>query len=226
MLPSRHELLVISASTFHQRRCYTTIIMGSTATESSSTPAYTTLSQPIKGSPPPVIVFFSFLDPGSYDWATKKTVASHIRKCLPAGTEVHRYHVSSTDKSGWDFGSELTRAWAVAEHLRVDDKMIGPLFERVFKEKTVIDFEGIREVFWRDGGIDKLLFDRTWTDATVVAAAKYQDALTRDLPRGKLPCILVNGRTVIGGDEIQHMCDDDDFGPKVGQLVRNLLDRH
>jgi hypothetical protein len=190
---------------------------------SADTPTYNTLSQPLQGSPPPVIVFFSFFNQNSYHWATQKNVTSNIRKALPSGTEVHRYHVSH-DNSGWNFGQELTRAWAVAAHLQVDDKMIVPLFEKVLKEKIVIDLEGIREIFWRDGGIDKIRFDQAWTDSAVTAEAKYQDELTRDLPREKLPCIVIRGQQVIDGNEIQHMADDDEFGAKVGQLVRQLLD--
>jgi protein dithiol oxidoreductase (disulfide-forming) len=197
--------------------------MGSLGPERSSSPTFFKLPQPLKGSPPSVIVFFSFLDHTSYLWATQKGVASNIRRSLPAGTEVHRYHVSSTDKSGWNFGQELTRAWAVAMHLHVDDKIIGPLFANVLINKTVIDVEGMRELFWREASIDKLRFDRAWVDPGVIANAKYQDELSANLSKDKLPEIVVGGTQAISGDEIQHMCEDDDFGLKVGNLVRDLV---
>ena len=196
--------------------------MGSIATE-TDTPAYGVLQHPLKGSPPPVIVFFSFFDGTSHKWATHRNVAGNIRKSLPAGTEVHRYHVS-LDNSGWNFGQELSRAWAVASHLRVDDKMIGPLFNTVLVEKTVTDLEGIREIFWRDGGIDRTLFDRAWVDPKVIAQTKYEGEMAEMIPQDQLPCVVVRGQHIINGTEVQHMCDDENFGPKVGQLVRQLLD--
>lgn len=200
--------------------------MGSIATESSNHPTYSTLPTRIKGTPPPVIVFFSFLDETSYLWTTKNRVTQNIRRSLPAGTEVHRYHVYSFSTSGGNFGHELTHAWAVATHLHVDDKIIIPMFEKVLKEKVVIDVEGIREVFWRDAGVDHVRFDRAWVDPSVVAEMRYQDELTRKLPsEQKLPCIVITGQRIINGQEIQHMSDDEDFGPKVGKLVRELLDK-
>merc|ERR1711939_1151799 len=134
-----------------------------------------------------------------------------------------RHHVSSTDKSGFNWGQDLTRAWAVAMHLRVDDRIIASLFEKVLVEKTVIDLEGLRDCFERDGGVDKVRFDRAWNDAGVVADAKYQDELSEGLPREKLPCIVVRGRRMVDGNELSHMDRDADFGPKVGELVRELL---
>jgi protein dithiol oxidoreductase (disulfide-forming) len=197
--------------------------MGSIA-EASESPTYGVLQQPLKGTPPPVIVFFSFFDKISLHWATQKNVTASIRKSLPAGTDVHRYHVS-LDNTGWNFGEELTRAWAVAGHLHVDDKIIGPLFEKVLVERAVSDLEGIREVFWRDGGIDKVLFDRVWNDPRVLADMRYQDELSREIPNDQLPCIVIRGQEIIKGSEVQHMCDDEHFGAKVGQLVRQLLDK-
>lgn len=200
--------------------------MGSIGPETTSSPTSYHLDQPLKGTPPPVIVFFSFLDKTSQQWATQAGVAQNIRRSMPAGTETHRYHVSGSDQSGWGFGNELTRAWAVATHLNVDDRVIGPLFETILVNKSVHDLEGIRELFWRVAGIDGLRFDRTWTDPKVIASMKYQDELSATLPREKLPCIVINGKEIIYGDEIRHMCQDEEFGPKVGQLVRELLDRH
>lgn len=198
--------------------------MGSIATESSSSPTYSTLPDPIKGTPPPVIVFFSFLDETSYHWTTKDRVTQNIRKSLPGGTEVHRFHVSSYGKSGGHFGHELTHAWAVATYLRVDDKIVIPLFEKVLKDKVVIDIEGIREVFWRDAGVDKVRFDRAWNDHTVLAEMRYQDELAQKVPHEKLPCIVVTGQKIINGQDIRHLNGQEDFGPKVGKLVRELLD--
>lgn len=200
--------------------------MGSVATDSSISPAYSTLPTPIKGTPPPVIVFFSFLDETSYQWTTVDHVTQNIRRSLPAGTEVHRFHVSSYNKSGGHFGHELTHAWAVASHLHVDDKIVIPLFEKVQREKVVVDLEGIREIFWRDAGVDKVRFDRAWVDPTVIAEKKYQDELAQKVPSDKLPCIVIAGQRVIHGQEITHRDGHEDLGPRVGKIVRELLDNH
>jgi thiol:disulfide interchange protein DsbA len=78
---------------------------------------YTVLPEPIL-SLPPVTVFFSFLNETSYKWATSYRVVEAIRRAVPAGTEVLRYHVSF-DPYGWGSGVTLTHAWAVRVELEV-----------------------------------------------------------------------------------------------------------
>jgi protein dithiol oxidoreductase (disulfide-forming) len=201
--------------------------MGSTTATTTTTtttafPTYTHLPAPIQGTAPPVIIFFSFLDATSHHWATQSHVANNIRRAVPAGTTVARYHVSN-DKTGFAYGSELTRAWAVATHLHVDDKVLEPLFDAVWVQRTATDLAAVRELFWRVANIDKHLFDRTWNDHRVVADAEYQERLTAELPREKLPCIVINGEEVIDGNEVRHMVDDPEFGRNVGLLVRDLM---
>src|ERR1700760_3730097 len=139
---------------------------------------YTPLHQPLKGLPP-VVVCFSFLDQVCYDWATRYQVVQRIRKSLPKGNEVHRYHVSAVERAGFDIGPTLTHVWAVAVDLHVDDKLIVPLFDAILRDKIVTDLEGIREMFWKVASVPQLQFDRTLGKATVRKEAVWMDKGTR-----------------------------------------------
>jgi protein dithiol oxidoreductase (disulfide-forming) len=186
---------------------------------------YTTLQQPLKGLPP-VVVFFSFLDQTSYNWATKYRVVQRIRKSLPKGTEVHMYHVSTIERAGFDMGPTLTLVWAVAVDLRVDDKMIIPVFDAILRDRTVTDLEGIREMFWKVANVPQLQFDRRLGKATVRKEAVWMDEVTRQVHQDGVPVVVVKGKHLVDGailNEVEGL-EGEEFGIKVAELVKNVLE--
>jgi len=192
---------------------------------SPSSAQFLTLPHPLKGTPP-VIVFFSFLDHTSYDWATKYHVVQTIRKSVPKGTEVHRYHVSTVERPNFDIGPTLTHAWAVAVDLHVDEKMIVPLFNAVLKDRTVTDLEGIRELFWKVANVPQLQFDRTWGKAAVRKEAVWMDEVTGQVYQNKIPLVLVLGKYLVDSANLQEWegFEGEGYGTMISQLVKNALE--
>jgi thiol:disulfide interchange protein DsbA len=185
---------------------------------------FTTLPNPLKGTPP-VIVFFSFLDHTSYDWATKYQVVQSIRKSVPKGTEVHRYHVSTVERPSFDIGPTLTHAWAAAVDLHVDEKMIIPLFDAVLRDRIVTDLEGIRELFWKVANVSQLQFDRTWGKAAVRKEAVWMDEVTRQVHQNRVPLVLVMGKYLVDSAKLQEWegSEGEGYGTMVSQLVKDIL---
>jgi len=182
---------------------------------------YTVLPKPIP-SLPPVTVFFSFLDKTSYKWATSYQVVEAIRRAVPAGTEVTRYHVSF-DPYGWGSGVTLTRAWAAAMHLRYDDKVLVPLFDAIQRDKAVADLEGIRELFSRLG-IDKVAFDRAWVRDSVRKEAEWQDEVCKKVGLDNIPAVVVSGKYLLDSStEGKETGDEVDFGKQFAECVRGML---
>jgi len=190
-----------------------------------SSRGYTILHQPLKGIPP-VVVFFSFLDQRSYYWATQYQVVQRIRKSLPKGTEVHMYHVSTIERAGFEIGPTLTHVWAVAVDLHVDDKVIVPLFDAILRDKTVIDLEGIREIFWRVANVPQLQFDRTLGKGTVRKGAVWMDEVTRQIQQDGVPTVVIKGMYLVDGAKLyeQEGHKGEEFGIKVAELVKNVLE--
>ncbi|KAK5073781.1 hypothetical protein LTR51_004363 [Lithohypha guttulata] len=142
---------------------------------------------------PPVIVFFSFLDARSKQWAVEHQVVHNIRKNVPQGTTVSRCHAPMRDTK--DFGEQLTHAWAVAKSLHMDDKFITPMFEAI-REKGVHDLEGIRSVF-NDLGVDPSTFLKEWARDRVIADKEAMDRAVAHLDLQDVPCILVRGKDLV-----------------------------
>ena len=174
-----------------------------------------TLADPIEDAPP-VIVFFSFLDDHSKKWAIEHQVAHNIRRNVPQGTTVARYHAPM--RFAWDFGETLTHAWAAAQSLQVDDRVIGPLFEAIHS-KRVHDLEGVRVVF-DEAGIDPSTFLKAWGQQTTLIEKERMDNAVSHLDLQTVPGILVNGKHMVKLDTHEEFSID-----KAVELVRRLLKR-
>lgn len=179
---------------------------------------YTTLSSPITIAPP-VIVFFSFTSPNSYGWAIDHEVVQSIRRVVPQGTEISRYHAPCR-KSWPAFGSDLTHSWSVAKSLGVDDRIIKPLFDAVLVDRRVTDLEGIRAVF-DDCGIPPSLFLKEWGKQWVLSHKEAMDEAVEHVEVRNLPCIVVKGKYMIQGD----VFGDDFRTDRMVELVKELLER-
>ena len=136
------------------------------------------------------------------------------------------YHVSSIERAGFDIGPTLTHVWAVAVDLHVDDKMVVPLFDAILRDKTAIDLEGIREIFWKVANVPQLQFDRTLGKATVRKQAVWMDEVTRRVQQDGVPTVVVKGKYLVDGAKLYELegYEGEEFGVKVAELVKNVLE--
>lgn len=114
---------------------------------------YTKLANPVKEAPP-VVEFFSFYCPACSSFYSPYQVSKNIENILPEGGKVEKYHASFMGV----MGKQLTEAWSIAKALGVEDKVEGPLFEAVLKERSVKSEDDIRAVFIQ-AGVDAGEFD-------------------------------------------------------------------
>ena len=84
---------------------------------------YVTLDKPVAGEPQ-VMEFFSFFCPHCYQFERVYHVGDAVKKTLPEGVKVTKYHV---DFLGGELGPIVTHARAVALALGVEDQVTGPL---------------------------------------------------------------------------------------------------
>jgi len=73
---------------------------GAAAAQFSDGQQYTTLDKPVTGEPQ-VLEFFSFYCPHCYQFEQVFHVSDNIRKNLPEGTKMTKYHVEFL---GWPYG--------------------------------------------------------------------------------------------------------------------------
>lgn len=93
-----------------------------------------------------VVEFFSFYCPHCYDFELSYKIPSKIKAKLPEGVVLKQYHVNFLGRQS----ENLTRAWALAMALGVEDKVKTPLFENAQKD-AIKSMDDIRAVFLANG---------------------------------------------------------------------------
>ncbi|PJG82059.1 thiol:disulfide interchange protein DsbA [Caviibacterium pharyngocola] len=108
---------------------------------------------------PEVVEFFSFYCPHCYSFEMEYGIPEKVKNALPEGTTFKQYHVSFLG-----FQSEnLTRAWALAMALGVEDKVKAPLFEAAqaavkARNQNEPSADAVRKIFL-DNGVTAEQFD-------------------------------------------------------------------
>jgi thiol:disulfide interchange protein DsbA len=149
---------------------------------------YNMLDKPVAGEPQ-VLEFFSFYCPHCYDFEQVWHVSEAVKKKLPQGTKMTKYHVEFLGP----LGKEMTQAWAVAMALGVEDKISSPMFEAVQKTQTVQTVADIRDVFIK-AGVKGEEYDAAWNSFVVKSLVAQQEKAAADLQLQGVPAMFVNGK--------------------------------
>lgn len=149
---------------------------------------YNTLEKPVAGAPQ-VMEFFSFYCPHCYQFEEVLHVSDSVKKKLPAGTKMTKYHVEFLGP----LGKDLTQAWAVAMAMGIEDKITAPMFEAVQKTQTVQTPADIRKVFI-DAGVKQEEYDAAWNSFVVKSLVAQQEKAAADVGLQGVPAMYVNGK--------------------------------
>lgn len=155
---------------------------------------YVTLDKPVTGEPQ-VLEFFSFYCPHCYQFEQVYHVSENVKKALPAGTKMTKYHVEFLRQ----LGKQLTQAWAVAMALGVEDKVSPLMFEAVQKTQTVQTPDDIRNVFVK-AGVTAADYDAAWNSFVVKSLVVQQEKAAEDLQLRGVPAVFVNGKYMVKND--------------------------
>ncbi|HDL6510407.1 TPA: thiol:disulfide interchange protein DsbA [Yersinia enterocolitica] len=155
---------------------------------------YQTLNKPVTGEPQ-VLEFFSFYCPHCYQFEEVYHVPQAVKKALPEGTKMTRYHVEFLGP----LGKQLTQAWAVAMALGVEEKITPLMFEGVQKTQTVQTPDDIRNVFIK-AGVSGEEFDAALNSFVVKSLVVQQQKAAEDLELRGVPAMFVNGKYMIKND--------------------------
>jgi len=179
---------------------------------------YVTIQKPVTGEPQ-VLEFFSFFCPHCYEFENVWHVSDTVRKNLPAGTKVSKYHVEFL---GGDMGKVVTQAWAVAMALGVEDKVTQPLFEGIQKTQTITDPASLKAAFVKAAGITPEEYDAAWNSFVVKSLVAQQEKAAVDVELRGVPAMFVNGKYMVnnGGLDTSSM---DNYTQQYANVVKFLL---
>ena len=177
---------------------------------------YQTLNKPVTGEPQ-VLEFFSFYCPHCYQFEEIYHVPQTVKKALPEGTKMTRYHVEFLGP----LGKQLTQAWAVAMALGVEDKITPLMFEGVQKTQTVQTPDDIRNVFIK-AGVSGEDYDAALNSFVVKSLVVQQQKAAEDLELRGVPAMFVNGKYMIKNDGMD-TSSMDNYVKQYADVVKFLL---
>ncbi|ADZ40520.1 TPA: thiol:disulfide interchange protein DsbA [Yersinia enterocolitica] len=177
---------------------------------------YQTLNKPVTGEPQ-VLEFFSFYCPHCYQFEEVYHVPQAVKKALPEGTKMTRYHVEFLGP----LGKQLTQAWAVAMALGVEEKITPLMFEGVQKTQTIQTPDDIRNVFIK-AGVSGEDYDAALNSFVVKSLVVQQQKAAEDLELRGVPAMFVNGKYMIKNDGMD-TSSMDTYVKQYADVVKFLL---
>jgi thiol:disulfide interchange protein DsbA len=150
---------------------------------------YTVINEGPGSAKPEITEFFSFFCGHCYNFS--KTVIPNIKKTLPEGVAFNQSHVEFI---GSEMGVEMSRAFAVAHQLKVEDKVEPALFAAIHdKKQSFASLNDIRLLFIANG-VEGKDFDAAANSFMVNA---QMSKMKRDATNAKIsgvPSLVVNGK--------------------------------
>ena len=190
--------------------------LGASAAQFSEGDQYVKLDKSITNEPQ-VLEFFSFYCPHCYEFEEVYHVSDAVRKGLPEGVKMTKYHVEFLGP----LGKQLTQAWAVAMALGVEDKITQPMFEAVQKTQSVQSPEDIRNVFIK-AGVSAADYDGALNSFVVKSLVVQQEKAAEDLQLRGVPAIFVNGKYMVKNDGLD-TSSMDSYVQQFSHVVNFLL---
>jgi protein dithiol oxidoreductase (disulfide-forming) len=150
---------------------------------------YTVINDGPATEKPEITEFFSFFCGHCYNFS--KTVIPKIKKTLPEGVAFNQSHVEFI---GREMGVELSRAFAVAHQLNVDEKMEAAIFAAIHDErKRLVNRDDVRALFVANG-IEGKDFDAAANSFMVNAQMSKMKRDTENAKLSGVPSLVVNGK--------------------------------
>lgn len=150
---------------------------------------YTVVNEGPATAKPEIAEFFSFYCPHCYNFA--KVQVPKIKANLPEGVVFKQNHVEFI---GREMGPEMSRAFAVAHQLNVDEKIEHALFSAIHEQQQrFVSRDDIRQVFIANG-IDGKAFDAAANSFMVSAQMAQMKRATENAKLSGVPALVVNGK--------------------------------
>lgn len=148
---------------------------------------------------PVVTEFFSFYCPHCNSF---EPIIQQLKKQLPEGVKLQKNHVSFM---GGAMGKPMSKAYATMIALKVEDKMVPVMFNRIHNmNKAPRDEEELRQIFL-DEGVDAKKFDAAYKGFAVDSMVRRFDKAFKDSGLSGVPAVVVNNRYLVDAQGINSL---------------------
>ncbi|WP_373777660.1 DsbA family protein [Glaesserella sp.] len=152
-----------------------------------------------------VLEFFSFYCPHCYDFEYGYKIPQRIKDGLPEGVVFKQYHVDFLGRQS----AELSRAWALAMALGVEEKVKTPLFESAQKN-TIKSMDDIRAIFLANG-VSAEQFDGGINSFAVNGLVSKQAQATQEFKVRGVPAFFVNEQYQLNPEGFSDVSSTNEF---------------
>lgn len=164
-----------------------------------------------------VLEFFSFYCPHCYAFELDYKIPSKIKEGLPEGAVLKQYHVDFLGRQS----ENLTRAWALAMALGVEEKVKTPLFEAAQKN-AFNSMDDIRAVFLANG-ITAEQFDNGINSFAVNGLVNKQKQAAEAFNIRGVPAFFVNEQYQINAEGFSEVKSWEEFSQRYVDAVLFLI---
>ncbi|UOE81085.1 thiol:disulfide interchange protein DsbA/DsbL [Vibrio splendidus] len=148
---------------------------------------------------PMVTEFFSFYCPHCNSF---EPIIQQLKQQLPKDAKLQKNHVSFM---GGNMGLPMSKAYATMIALKVEDKMVPVMFNRIHTmNKPPRDEAELRQIFL-DEGVDAKKFDASYNGFAVDSMVRRFDKAFKDSGLSGVPAVVVNNRYLIDAQGINSL---------------------
>lgn len=148
---------------------------------------------------PMVTEFFSFYCPHCNSF---EPIIQQLKQQLPANAKLQKNHVSFM---GGNMGMPMSKAYATMIALKVEDKMVPVMFNRIHTmNKPPRDEAELRQIFL-DEGVDAKKFDAAYNGFAVDSMVRRFDKAFKDSGLSGVPAVVVNNRYLVDAQGISSL---------------------
>ncbi|MDL5027932.1 thiol:disulfide interchange protein DsbA/DsbL [Vibrio sp. TMPB1044] len=160
---------------------------------------------------PMVTEFFSFYCPHCNSF---EPIIQQLKQQLPKDAKLQKNHVSFM---GGNMGLPMSKAYATMIALKVEDKMVPVMFNRIHTmNKPPRDEAELRQIFL-DEGVDAKKFDAAYNGFAVDSMVRRFDKAFKDSGLSGVPAVVVNNRYLV---EAQGISSLDEYFELVNFLLK------
>ncbi|AYN24649.1 DsbA family protein [Buchnera aphidicola] len=170
---------------------------------------------------PEVMHFFSFFCPYCYELEKTHNIQSLIKNKLNKKTKIQTYHVNFL---GGTFSKKLTKIWIIAQQMKVEEKIMIPIFKEIQDNNTVSNISKIKNIFLKKTGINSDQYNQFWNSFTIKTLIKKNDNDIKKIKLNHVPSMIINGKYIIDYYKLE-MIFKKQFSKKYIKLINFLLSK-
>ncbi|QCI25058.1 thiol:disulfide interchange protein [Buchnera aphidicola (Rhopalosiphum padi)] len=168
---------------------------------------------------PKVMNFFSFFCPYCYELEKIHNIQFLIKNKIDKKVEVQNYHVNFL---GGEFSKILTKMWIISQQMKVEEKIIMPIFKEIQENNTINNASNIKDIFLKETGISNDEYNKFWNSFSIKILIQKNDNDIKKIQLDHVPNMIINGKYNIDYYKLETIFKKN-FSKKYIKLVNFLL---